>query len=438
MLKRLALLVGALLLAAPMAHAQNMEIKDTASGKCWAANDYKGSNITLATCDGSASQRFTSVAMNSQSGKNFLWFNDGSWQFCAQASQPLHLDACWDDVSSQQGFTVNGSIAYGAQTVIFGTDGLATLYTPPAYVPPAYTEEQQTEAPPPTGDFAPSGYTLAANDEFNEANLDTTKWWTRGSYSGGTQDHDNDVVSRYRESGNHVMTGTTLQLSLLGQGADGVGVGLYPTGMIRSKFTLPLASGSGYYIAIRAKVPNGMGTWPAFWLAPDDRETTPSWPPELGPMEIITNATRTASVVGLDIQTNGEAWPGPIFNTTVVGGSPDVWSAQYNLYWPQFDASADFHVYALQYKAGNWTASIDGIAYAHGTYNWNYSVGVPANPASIICNLEFGGSTGGTGGLTSTFPQVYELDWLRVYTEPGAPALGVSTVGQDLMPASGG
>jgi beta-glucanase (GH16 family) len=353
----------------------------------------------------------------------------------------LLLDAPWyNSASPQQWFIVQTNqlqAGAGPNTMQPTTDGTSIqLALPP--VPPGWSFSAQSP-PPLTGDFAPSGYTFVQGDEFTAANLDTTKWWTRGSYSGGTQDHDNDVVSRYRESGNHVMTGNTLQLTLLGNGVDGVGTGLYPTGMIRSKFTIPLASGDGFYIAIRAKVPNGLGTWSAFWLAPDDRTTVPSWPPELGPMEIITNATRTTEMIGLDIQTNGEAWPGPIFNTTVTSDQGTNWSGAYNLWFAPFNANEDFHVYALKYKGGNWWMTVDGTLISNGTYNWNYTVGVPANNANIICNLEFGGSTGGTGGLTTSFPQIYELDWVRVYQENGTSStLGVSTIGEDLMPSSGG
>src|ERR1700748_368780 len=64
---------------------------------------------------------------------------------------------------------------------------------------------QGTNTPSP---YVPAGYTEGWRDEFNEKNLDTSKWWTRIIYDGGWVDHLNDEQQRYRENNNHVMTGT--------------------------------------------------------------------------------------------------------------------------------------------------------------------------------------------------------------------------------------
>lgn len=430
---KMLVLVGALVAVATGALAQSMELKDTASGKCWSVPTLSeaGDGLTLATCNGSANQQLT---LDAPSGN--IYESGVAWGYCLR-EDTVAIDTCWtgyaEKWSMSNGYVMSQSTG---KALLPNTSGVATLAIPPTVTttpPGTWVNDQQAAAP--AGDFAPSGYTQVWGDEFNQPNLDTTHWWTRESYSGGLQQSNNDVVSRYMDTGNHVMTGSTLKLMALPSGS--AGSGLYATGMIRSKATVPLASGAGFYVAERAKVPNGMGTWLAFWLAPDDRGTVPSWPPELGPMEIITNSTRTTGMVGLDIQTNGEAWPGPIFNTTVTGNIPAAWSGAYNIDWPPFDTSAGFHVYGLLYKAGAWSASIDGTVYAHGTYNWNYSAGVAANPASIICNFDLGGSTGGPVD-NSKMPQAYEIDFVRVYAEPGAPALGVSTIGVNTMPASGG
>src|SRR5438105_7247448 len=81
----------------------------------------------------------------------------------------------------------------------------------------------------------PAGYIKVFSDEFNQARLDTSQWWTRYIYSGGTLDFLNDEQERYREDGNHVMTGQSL--ILMAKKTSGIDRTNYVSGMIRSKMT---------------------------------------------------------------------------------------------------------------------------------------------------------------------------------------------------------
>ena len=390
----------------------------------------------LATPNGSPSQQWT---LYDNTDFNLLVADSLGWM--ALRTDNLLISPAWKDPSSpqhwflrpdgqlqaEQGPLVLRPTADGAS--VMTTDLIGWTFTIPVLA-----------------DFAPAGYILVAQDEFTAPNLDTTKWWTRGSYNGGTQQFMNaGEVGRYNENGNHIMTGDTVKLMALPVGS--AGAGLYATGAIRSKFTIPLASGDGYYIAVRCKVPNGRGIHVAAWLTCDDRSPlTPSWPPELGAMEVLVNATYDGSgnrtsgqdteVIGLDIQTNGSG----LYNANVISDQSANFNTTFNIWFADFLADQDFHVYGLWYKNGNFAQTIDGRPISHGTYNWIYQDNTPANPANIICNFDLGGPVAGTQGIDkSKFPQAYEIDFVRVYQEPGTSShLGVSTVGVDLMPPTGG
>src|SRR5581483_3301600 len=144
----------------------------------------------------------------------------------------------------------------------------------------------------------PSGYVEVFGDEFDEKQLDTSKWWTRYIHNGGMLDFLNDEQQRYRESGNHVMTGHSLILM-----AKRTGPGRYESGMIRSKRTFKY----GYFEA-RAKVPRGRGVWPAFWLASGRRagDGKIGWPPEIDIAELVNNgAEDTTAMLHVSAKSNG-------------------------------------------------------------------------------------------------------------------------------------
>ena len=133
--------------------------------------------------------------------------------------------------------------------------------------------------------YVPAGYVKVFADEFSESRLDTSKWWTRYIHGGGTLDVLNDEAQRYRESGNHVMTGHSLTLLAKKVAAESSGDD-YQSGMIRSKTSFKY----GYFEA-RMKVPDAIGVRPAFWLNPSARSTDGkiAWPPEIDIAELANN-----------------------------------------------------------------------------------------------------------------------------------------------------
>jgi beta-glucanase (GH16 family) len=248
------------------------------------------------------------------------------------------------------------------------------------------------------------GWTLVLNDDFGQASLDTTAWFTRFIYNNGTMDHFNDEKQRYRESGNHVLQDGILNLVAKEPNASG----LYPSGMIRSRKTFRY----GYFEA-RIKMPPGRGMFPAFWLNSDyDENGKTDWPPEIDIMEFAPNGVTefpymVHSNVALSTpNTQGGEWLYRDSN----------FSEKWKYYRAAGDMTADWHVYGMLWDTDDTvTVYLDGKKLWQRVYRWLYKDGRRAGPAHILINLAVGGAWAGAGGIdNSAFPASLQVDYVRV------------------------
>jgi len=277
--------------------------------------------------------------------------------------------------------------------------------------------------------YVPPGYDLVFADEFNGAALDTSKWWTRYIYSGGTLDtlSGNGEVERYREKNNHVMTGSSLKLTAYAPGdprSENLGAGVYASGMIRSKTILKYG-----YLEARVKMPRALGVWPAFWFTSEHA----SWPPEVDIFEFVNNGVEDkinmihTGVINQGAQGSAFLYSAPGFNTQWT-----YWTAPY-------DFPDDFHVVSMLWDATSATTYVDGMEIVKRGYKWVQNDGSDAGYAHILLNLALGGPWAGRHGIdTGAFPQALEIDYVRAYQKSGQHNTATSVVGQNLCPAGGG
>jgi beta-glucanase (GH16 family) len=274
----------------------------------------------------------------------------------------------------------------------------------------------------------PAGYIKVFSDEFNQVELDTSKWWTRYIYSGGTLDFLNDEQERYREDGNHVMTGQSL--ILMAKKTNGLDRTSYVSGMIRSKTTFHY----GYFEA-RIKLPGGLGVAPAFWLnsARRLRDGKIAWPPEIDIFEFVINGVEDqANMLHTGVASNGPQGGGVIFSDADFHIDWHYWKATYSF-------ASDFHIFAGLWDTDD-TVSIyvDGQMIYKVRYKWVYDDGTPAGYAHLLLNLAIGGNWAGRHGIDdSAFPQGLEVDYVRVYQKIGKRRTGEDAIGQDLCPDPG-
>jgi beta-glucanase (GH16 family) len=152
-------------------------------------------------------------------------------------------------------------------------------------------------------------------------------------------------------------------------------------------------------IEVRAKLPDGRGTWPAFWMLGDDFPDV-GWPRsgEIDVMEHVGNKPGEIS--------------GTLHGLTDDGGH---WYLTRNTQVPA--VTSDFHTFAADWQEDSVTLSVDGKDYGRvdrdeveekGTWPFD-------KPFFLLLNLAVGGDLGGEVPPSTTWPQEYVVDWVRVY-----------------------
>jgi beta-glucanase (GH16 family) len=226
-------------------------------------------------------------------------------------------------------------------------------------------------------DMEKKGWVLTFHDEFDGKKLDAGKWID--SYPDNVRTHGSEEKQWYAADGCEVGKG---RLRLKGEKREWEGHP-YTSGMVTSygKF----AQQYGWF-EIRAKFPKGKGYWPAFWLLPE----TKAWPPEIDVLEILDQEPNKVYMTN--------HWRDETGKHRSKGGS-----------WVGPDFSADYHVFAVEWKPGEIIWYVDGVERFRSTE------GVPAEPMYVIANLAIGGTWGGYPDETTVFPGYMDIDYIRVY-----------------------
>ncbi len=154
-------------------------------------------------------------------------------------------------------------------------------------------------------------------------------------------------------------------------------------------------------ISVRAKLPSGVGTWPAIWMLPDNN-TYGSWP-KSGEIDIMEHVGFNEGHVHGTIHT--EAYNHKI--GTQKGGE---------ILLPT--ATTSFHTYTVDWDAQSIRWYIDGKPYyqfekhdGDTVDEWPFD-----DPFHLILNLAVGGDWGGKEGVDATsFPARFEIDWVKVW-----------------------
>ncbi|MFT5686758.1 MAG: beta-glucanase (GH16 family) [Myxococcota bacterium] len=147
-------------------------------------------------------------------------------------------------------------------------------------------------------------------------------------------------------------------------------------------------------------VPDGVGTWPAFWMLPSE-SVYGGWPAS-GEIDIMEHVGCQQDVIFATVHTGA-------YNHTLgtqLGGETTR------------DASGSFHLYAVDWGPEAQVFSVDGEVIftfendgAGDSDTWPFD-----QTFHILLNLAFGGDWGGWCGVdTASLPQEYRIDWVRVY-----------------------
>ncbi|MDD2797693.1 MAG: glycoside hydrolase family 16 protein [Bacteroidales bacterium] len=231
---------------------------------------------------------------------------------------------------------------------------------------------------------------LIWQDEFDGKSLDTCNWRIE------TNVFVNDEWQIYTDGANIVIEDGLLKITAKKIGKEHK-KGEYTSGRINSSKKREFKYGR---FEIRAKLPSGVGTWPAIWLLGHDIDQI-GWP-RCGEIDIMEH-------VGLDTAVIHSSLHSPSsFGMTVNTGTKKI--ANYD---------CKFHIYGV-----NWTFnqldfyidSPDNIFYSYNPNIKNDETWPFDKPFYLILNLAIGGNWGGIKGVDdSMFPQEMLVDYVRVY-----------------------
>jgi beta-glucanase (GH16 family) len=245
-----------------------------------------------------------------------------------------------------------------------------------------------------------SGWRLVWSDEFNGDGLpDTSKWGydtsrnQLGWFNNELQYYARDRLENSRiENGRLIITARKEKLT----SASDYGNQSYTSARL---ITQGKASWTYGYFEIRAKLPCGLGTWPAIWML----GTKGAWPDD-GEIDIMEQTGQDKTHVLGTVHTRAYNY----FNGT-------LGTAQ-GANTPVANACNSFHNYQLTWTAEKIVMGVDGINYFEyaNSKNADYGRWPFDSPQFLILNLAIGGDLGGAVDPGFVEQQI-EVDYVRVY-----------------------
>lgn len=278
-------------------------------------------------------------------------------------------------------------------------------------------------------------WTLVWSDEFNGETLDPAKWGFDVDCWGGGNDERQCYTASTRnatvENGRLVITArrehvrgpalpVQMRKQLRGPAAEVVREFSSARLTTRGK-----ASWTYGRIEVRARLPQGQGTWPAIWMLPEEQRYG-GWAAS-GEIDILE-----AVNLGVPCKDCPGGRESRILGTLHFGAAwPDNRHKGDELAFPGV-LDGDFHTYTLFWYPERMVWQVDGRTFAErrvGEWSTIASDAPTApfdQPFHLILNLAIGGrlaESRGSGGVDrSGYPKRMEVDWVRVWQIGSAKA----------------
>jgi len=247
---------------------------------------------------------------------------------------------------------------------------------------------------------------LVWSDEFNtNGSIDINKWFHQTQIPAGGNWYNNEVQHYTNRSSNSFVENGNLHIVAKKETFTDQNVTKqYTSARLNSKFAFKYGR-----VDIRAKVPNGQGTWPALWLLGknvnedggffDANFGTTGWPAcgEIDIMEHGIFSDRPINYIGSAIHT-----PSSSGNTVNKGGIQAS------------DIAQNYHIYSMNWSPNQITFLLDDVAF----YTYNPSVKNAGTwpfdeEQYFLLNVAMGGYA---GTIPSNFTQASMIiDYIRVY-----------------------
>ena len=213
----------------------------------------------------------------------------------------------------------------------------------------------------------PAGYLLQWNDEFNGDTLNLKYWnietWWAGAY--------NNELQSYTKSQNNIgLNNGYLYLRAQKETPFNPNQPGYTSGRITTQDKVEMQYG---YWEIKAKLPSGVGTWPAIWMLNSKIDTIP-WP-NSGEIDIMEHVGYDENRVFFSI--HNEDLFGDVHGTN-----------QQGVYYFE-EIEDDFHTYSVEWNENEIKGFVDGVQYFNISKhsNSNYSQWPYDSPFFLIINF---------------------------------------------------
>ncbi|MCR5153616.1 MAG: glycoside hydrolase family 16 protein [Lachnospiraceae bacterium] len=275
-----------------------------------------------------------------------------------------------------------------------------------AYVDPAkitQVPEEMIKAKGYEYDREKLNYELVWSDEFDyEGEPDPEKW----GYDTGAGGWGNNELQYYTKGENVEVKDGLLVITARKEEKNGA----------EYTSTRLVSRGKGDFlygkIEVRAKLPDGRGTWPAIWMLPTDWDYG-SWP-KSGEIDIMEHVGYDQNVIHYSIHTES------YYHS--IGTQKTATKREENV-------STEFHVYAIEWLPDQIIFSCDGTeTFTYKPTKYKSSPTYKEWPFDkrfhLLLNIAVGGNWGGVKGVDENiWPKTMEVDYVRVYQSPEITAL---------------
>lgn len=247
-------------------------------------------------------------------------------------------------------------------------------------------------------------------DEFDGDNLDTNKWYHQTFGPNGGRWFNNELQHYTDSNTNSFVTNGNLHIVAKKETKTMNGATLdYTSARLNSKFAFTYGR-----VDVRAKLPEGNGTWPAIWtLGKNITEEGAYWQtqgfgttpwPACGEIDIMEHGLHATNEVSSALHT-------PSSNGNTVNTAKKILP----------NVAENFHVYSMNWSPNQITFMIDGVGY----YTYNPSVKDAATwpfdlDQFLLLNVAIGGFSGNPDANFTESSMV--IDYVRVYQNTTASA----------------
>jgi beta-glucanase (GH16 family) len=255
-----------------------------------------------------------------------------------------------------------------------------------------------------------TAWNIVWSDEFDGTTIASTNWSFETGNNGGWGNSELEYyTSRFQNA--YVSNGL---LHIVAQ-QESFGGFNYTSARMKSQNHFSKQYGK---IEFRAKLPSGVGFWPALWMLGNNFPSV-GWP----------------ACGEIDIMENKGSVPGQVQGTIHYSNSSNQHLSSTAIYnFPANNGATNFHTYLLYWASNSIQWYVDGLLYETQT-SWSSSTGpypAPFNqPFFLIMNLAVGGNYLGNPSTNSintnaVWPGDMQVDYVRVYDLTPPLQLGIS------------